>query len=67
MAETWEAQRDELMHYMFDQGHNVGYCNCKNLVWVLYLCLDLDQLSLAGMWVRSWWRLERQTQTRTDI
>lgn len=41
---------------MFDIGRKVGYYNCKNLVWVLYLNLITTiDLLVVGMWPHSSW------------
>lgn len=34
---------------MFNQGHQVGFSNYKDLVWVLYLDLDISCSSLSGI------------------
>lgn len=33
-----------IIDFMFDQGRKVGYGNYKDLIWVLYLDLDLSCL-----------------------
>lgn len=39
-----DAHLREMVHEIFDLGHIVGYGACRDIVWVLYLDLDLSRL-----------------------
>lgn len=38
-----------MQELMINRGHLVGYNNCKSLIWVHYLDINLHRISPSGM------------------